>query len=147
MEPIRRRLSDPYLVLILINALFIVYALFLDSPQTIARGLWDILSARGVLITDYVDLGGPGAALVNAALASFLTVAIMRLFHIQPNGAIIMGIWLNTGFALFGKNPLNMLPLIFGVWCYSKARKEPFSNFALMALLSATLAPLVSEIA
>lgn len=147
MELIRKRLSNPYWVLVLINVLMIAYALIVDNPRTIARGLWDILSARGVLITDYVVLGGPGAALVNAALASFLTIAVMCFFRIQPNGAIIMGIWLNLGFALFGKNPLNMLPLMLGVWCYSRVRREPVSNFALMALLSATLAPMVSEIA
>lgn len=147
MTILQKKLRNPYVVLILFSFILILYAFLIDSPSAIFGGLWNILSSRGVLITDYIMLGGPGAALVNAALASLLNIGVMLLFRVEPNGAIIMAVWLNTGFALFGKNPFNILPLLIGVWLYSKARKEPFSNFALMALLSATLAPIVSEVA
>jgi len=56
-----------------------------------------------------------------------------------------MALWLTAGFAFFGKNVFNMIPLTIGVWLYSKYRREPFSNYTLASLLVATLSPVVSE--
>jgi hypothetical protein len=39
-----------------------------------------------------------------------------------------------------------MIPLTFGVWLYSRYKKEPFRNFSLASLLVATLTPNVSEV-
>jgi len=140
-------LAAPYRVVWLVIALLISSALLLEPPAEILRGLGRILTSRGVLITDYLVLGSPGSALVNAALVGALSLCLMLLARVPANGAILMAIWLNMGFALFGKNVLNMLPLVAGVWLYAQVRREPFSRFSLVALLSATLAPVVSEIA
>ena len=147
MKSVRNRLDHPYTVLVLICIFMIVFALFLDGPMDILQGVRKIFVSRGILITDYIELAGRGAALVNAATVGIFSVVLMKLAKVAPSGAIIMAVWLNCGFAFFGKNILNMLPLIAGVWLYSKLRKEPFANFSLTALLSATLAPVVSEIA
>ncbi len=147
MTFIRKKWNDPYIVLISVDLLFVVFAFLFDTSSNIANGMRQIFTSRGILITDYVDLGGPGAALINAALAGAMGITMMKVSRVTPNGAIIMAIWLNIGFALFGKNILNMLPLMAGVWLYSHARREPFSNYSLTALMSATLAPIVSEIA
>jgi len=56
-----------------------------------------------------------------------------------------MALWLTAGFAFFGKNVFNMIPLTIGVWLYAKYKKEPFSNYTLASLLVATLSPVVSE--
>ena len=70
---------------------------------------------------------------------------ILILLKVKPNGAIIMSIWLIKGFAFFGKNILNIWPIMIGVYLYSKYKKEPFSKYILAALLSTTLAPTVSQ--
>jgi hypothetical protein len=57
-----------------------------------------------------------------------------------------MSLWLMTGFAFFGKNILNIWPIIIGVYLYSRYQKEPFLNYSLVALLSTTLAPTVSQL-
>ena len=57
-----------------------------------------------------------------------------------------MSLWLMTGFSFFGKNLLNIWPIIIGVYLYSKYQKEPFLNYSLVALLSTTLAPAVSQL-
>jgi hypothetical protein len=66
---------------------------------------------------------------------------------VKPDGSIIMALWLTTGFAFFGKNLFNMLPITVGVYLYTLYRKEPIVNYALAALLSSTLSPVVSGIA
>ncbi|MGL6109469.1 MAG: DUF1576 domain-containing protein, partial [Rubrivivax sp.] len=45
---------------------FIAFGLAVDSPQRVGHGLIAILSSRDTLITDYIGLGGIGAAFVNA---------------------------------------------------------------------------------
>lgn len=140
-----RRFYLPYVVISIINLFFLLSAFILDSPREILSGLITILKSPDILITDYVELGGIGAALINSSLTSFIPMIILILLKVKPNGAIIMSIWLIKGFAFFGKNILNIWPIMIGVYLYSKYKKEPFSKYVLTALLSTTLAPTVSQ--
>ena len=54
------------MLLIFASGLFLAGAL-LDTPDNIARGLIRIVMTEDPLITDYVQLAGVGAALVNSA--------------------------------------------------------------------------------
>jgi len=143
---IKKRYLIPYLFMLAVYLLFLVFALVLDTPGNIWEGLWRIAFSRSILISDYIEIGGIGATLVNAAIVGTFSVAMMLINGIRPNGAIIMALWLSTGFAFFGKNILNMFPITAGVWLVSKYQKEPFINYALNALLCATLSPVVSEL-
>jgi MFS family permease len=58
-----------------------------------------------------------------------------------------MAMWMSIGFAFFGKNVFNMVPLTCGVWLFAKYSKGSFSSYYLSALLVATLCPTISEIA
>ncbi|WP_300382168.1 DUF1576 domain-containing protein [Clostridium sp.] len=126
---------------------FIIIAFIIDSPKEIILGLKEIIISPDILITDYVELGGIGASLVNSGLTSIFSILILVINKIKPNGATIMSLWLMTGFAFFGKNILNIWPIIIGVFIYSEYQKEPFLNYSLVALLSTTLAPAVSQLA
>lgn len=140
----RRKPNRAYQLMMLVYALFIVVAFVVDTPQAIAQGLWRILRSRSVLITDYMAVGGPGAMLMNAAMVGLFSVVVQMGVGVRPNGATVMAMWLSTGFAMFGKNVFNMLPISLGVWLYAKAKKEPFMNYTLVFLLSATCTPVVS---
>lgn len=129
-----------------IYGLFVLFAFVMDTPQNIVEGLYRISTSRSILITDYIELGGIGATFVNSAIVGCASIFLMVRNGIKPNGAIIMAIWLTTGFALFGKNIFNMMPITFGVWLFAKYQKQPFMNYALVALLSASVSPVVSEI-
>ena len=145
-DPIKRRLYFPYAFMLGIYAIFIVFAFVMDSPADIYRGLIKIVTSKSILITDYIELGGIGATLINSVLVGCFSIFMMVHNGIKPNGAIIMAIWLTTGFAFFGKNVFNMLPITFGVWLFSKYQREPFMSYALASLLCATLSPVVSEL-
>ncbi|MCL2078819.1 MAG: DUF1576 domain-containing protein [Oscillospiraceae bacterium] len=144
---IRGRLPLPYAIMLCVNLFFICVAFAVDTPIAIWEGFLRIISSRSILITDYLAVGGVGATLVNAAIAGFSGLLMLISSRIKPSGAIIMALWLTAGFAFFGKNVFNMIPLTIGVGIYSKYKKEPFSNYALASLLVATLSPVVSEIA
>jgi hypothetical protein len=130
-----------------VYALFAVTAFLHDTPADIFRGFYEILTARSVLLTDYIYVGGIGAALLNSVLVGGFSILILMRGGVKPDGSIIMALWLTTGFAFFGKNLFNMLPLTLGVYLYSLYRKEPFINYSLAAMLSSTLSPVVSGIA
>jgi Protein of unknown function (DUF1576) len=141
------RLYPPYIFLLVIYGAFIIIAFIMDSPKEIFLGLKEIITTSDILVTDYVELGGIGAALVNSSLTSIFSIIILFINKVKPNGATIMSLWLMTGFAFFGKNILNIWPIIIGVFIYSEYQKEPFLNYSLVAILSTTLAPAVSQLA
>ena len=142
----RRKPNRPYHLMMLFYLLFVVFAFIVDTPQQIFEGMGRIVTCRSVLITDYMEIGGIGATLVNATIVGLFSVLVQMRVGVRPNGATIMAMWLSTGFAMFGKNIFNMLPVSLGVWLYARVKKEPFMNYALVFLLSATCTPVVSGI-
>ena len=146
-ETTRKRnvLPLPYIIMLIVNTTFIAMAFLLDDPVDIYEGFLRIISSRSILVTDYFAIGGVGAAFINVAIVGLSSLTMLITSRIKPSGAIIMALWLTAGFAFFGKNVFNMIPLTVGVWLYAKYRKEPFSNYTLASLLVATLSPVVSE--
>lgn len=125
-----------------------VLGFILDTPQNILAGLLKIISTEDCLITDYIALAGPGAAFINAAIVTVISLTILHHVHDPLNGYTTVEIGLMAGFSLFGKNFLNIIPIIFGTFLYAKiVRKESFTKYASVALLSTSLAPVVSFIA
>jgi len=143
---LRTILPLPYVLMLAVNLSFIALAFSLETPEVIFDGFIRIISSRSILVTDYIAVGGIGAALLNVAIAGLSSLLMLITSRIKPSGAVIMALWLTAGFAFFGKNVFNMIPLTIGVWLYAKYKKEPFSNYTLASLLVATLSPVVSEI-
>lgn len=142
----KKKLFLPYKILLVIYLFFIVTAFIINSSHEIFNGLIRIILTPDILITDYVEIGGIGATLVNAALTSIISIFILVFIGIKPNGSTIMALWLMTGFSFFGKNILNIWPVMFGVYLFAKYQKQPLLNYTLVMLLSTTLAPTVSQI-
>lgn len=136
----------PYIILSILYLFFILFAFCLDSPSEIFHGLKSIILSSDILITDYMEVGGIGASLINAALTSLLSLLLLIIIGIKPNGSTIMSLWLMTGFSFLGKNIFNIWPIILGVYLFSRYQKEPFLNYILVALLGTSLSPVVSQI-
>ena len=119
----------------------------LDSPADILSGLITIVRSEDALITDYILIANPGAALVNSALVTAISLLILQFWKDTINGMTLVVIGLMSGFSLFGKNFLNIWPILFGTWLYTKYRKEPFGPYANIGLMATALAPVVSYIA
>ena len=141
------KIPADYLVIFFICVSFIIIALVLDSPRQILLNYIKINTSRSVLVTDYVALGGIGAALVNSAISGFLNLFLLIINKRSPNGHIIASLFVTIGFSLFGKNLFNTIPIMFGVWLYGRCHRVKFANLLTHAMFSGTIAPLVSEIA
>ena len=132
----------PYLwsfVVLLVAAGFVM-----DTPQNILAGLKTIALSESALITDYVLIAGPGAALVNSAIVTAISIAVLRKSQDVLNGLTLVVLGLMAGFSLFGKNFLNIWPILIGTWLYSKAVREPFGSYVNIGLMATALSPLIS---
>ena len=135
------------LVVVFYLLFLITVGLFLQTPQEIFYGLKEIFIAPGMLITDYMVVGGIGAALVNGALVGLIGFVLLKINKIDLNGISIAAIFTMVGFALFGKNIWSVLPLIFGVYIYSRVMGKAFKTYIYSALFGTALAPLVTQAA
>lgn len=143
---IKKKMYFAYYLMLLLFLIFIVIGFVIDTPTDIWAGMKNILFESNLLLTDYIELGGIGAALVNSGLLSILMILLLFSVGVKPNGATIAALWLISGFAFFGKNIVNVWPSILGVWLYAKYQKEPFLNYVLIALFGTTLSPAVNEL-
>ncbi len=143
----KSKFREPYLLHLSVCLFVIAFAFLLESPKEIYSGFIEIIKSQSVLVTDYTVVGGLSATLVNVGLCGIIVLAILYLGDLKFNGSLIMAFWLVFGFAFFGKNIINITPILFGGYLYSKNKKEPFSRYSLVAILSTTLSPAVSSIA
>ncbi len=125
---------------------FTIFGFIMSSPDQILAGLVQILTTRDVLITDYIGVGGVGAAFVNAGLLTLIACAIYRLTQTRILGAAVASLFLVLGFGLFGKNLLNIWPIVAGVFLYARFKQEAFTTYINVAFFGCALAPVFSEI-
>ena len=121
-------------------------ACFVQSPASVVRGLWAILTTRDALLTDYFGVGGIGGGCVSAGLLTLAACCVYWRAGAQMTGAAVACLFLVLGFGLFGKNLLNVWPIVAGVWLYAKFRGEPFHSHLNTAFFGAALAPVFTEI-
>ena len=136
-----------YIIIAFFCAFFIVAAFLFSSPIDIAIGYRQIITAPGVLVTDYMAVANIGAALFNAGLLMFCAMILAKAGQIAMDGPVIAAIFTIGGFALFGKNIVNIWPIIMGVYLHAKFRRQKFGRFMLPALFGTALGPMVSQIA
>ncbi len=122
----------------------LVTGLLLESPLTVLHGLWRIVTARSLLLSDYLVVGGVGATFVNAGLCGMVAALLLPLAGISINGPFIAAVYTVVGFAFFGKTVYSIWPILFGAWLYTRVQRIPYRNSLLVALFGTTLAPLVS---
>ena len=142
------QVSDNVVLLIvaLYAASFVVFGFLVDTPAEIFRGLGRILTSRDTLLTDYIGVGGMGAAFVNAGLLTLCSSFVYYKSRAKMGGASVACLFLVLGFALFGKNLLNIWFIVAGVFLYSRFRNEPFATNINVAFFGVALAPIFSEI-
>lgn len=138
--------KNKYIIITAYSIIIMVSALFFNSPLEIIIGMKKILGAQSILVTDYMAIASPGAAIFNSGLMMLIAIIISKKSKVNMNGTIIAAIFTVAGFALFGKNIYNTWSIVFGVFIYSKLQKESFSKFLLIALFGTALGPMVSQI-
>ena len=147
MEQLREKLKGKELISFSIFTMILLFvaAFLLDTPADIGKSMITIVLSRDTLITDYFELAWYGAAFFNAALVLGSAIWMMYRLKMHFTGLTMAVLFINVGFALFGKNPLNVMPIIIGTWLYAKVHKAPMSRYIYTALFGSCLSPLVTE--
>lgn len=114
---VRERLEDSELKVFCGFSIMMVIAagiagMVLDGqgPAGVLRGLWTIIISRDALITDYFELAGYGSALMNAAIVMAMGLWLLHREGVRFTGLTMAAIFINVGYGLWGKNPVNILP-------------------------------------
>jgi hypothetical protein len=124
----------------------VLLGFWLNTPREIFEGIQKIVSSPDTLITDYIAVGGVGAALVNSGCLTLIVLLIFYWFKLQVNGVTIACLFTITGFALFGKNLFNIWFIIAGAFLYIQLKKESWIKLIYPAFFGTALAPVVTEV-
>ena len=133
-----------YHMLLGLSVLIAAFAVILQHDKSLLTGFWAIQMGHAGLITDPICTGGPGAALLNAAVMLLLSTLLVRLQGMPFTGLSAACLFMMAGFSLLGKNVVNSLPILLGGFLYSRYKDEPFSRYTYLTLFGTCLSPMVS---
>ncbi|MGM0409738.1 MAG: DUF1576 domain-containing protein [Bacillota bacterium] len=145
----KKRISNnsKFMIIGLYMLVILTFA-FLSTPiHEILNGIYKIIFSTDLLISDYLMVGGLGAAFLNSGLLGLFSLLLIKKIKTKINGLSVAAIFTIAGFSLFGKNLVNVIPIIIGVWGYSFYQKEKFNKYIIPALFGTALAPMVTQIA
>ena len=140
----RRRIT---ILLLGFSCGLITLGFLVTPPRDVIVGLGTIFTSPGILITDYVALANLGAALVNAGLVTLIALAIPWTIGAKFTGYLLAGAFTMMGFAFFGKNPLNTVPIFGGIYLYGVVAGREQADLLAPYLFGTTLGPLVGQMA
>ncbi|HAX02899.1 MAG: hypothetical protein A2Y45_05660 [Tenericutes bacterium GWC2_34_14] len=124
--------------------LLTILAFIFDTPSNVIHGFGIILTSPSVLVTDYLRIGGLGASLFNVSTILLMTYVLIKLLKLNMTGPIFAGLLTIAGFAFFGKNILNVLPIYVGIFLNAKFQKVEFKSLIIVLLFATGIAPIVS---
>ncbi|MDH8679249.1 DUF1576 domain-containing protein [Fusibacter bizertensis] len=136
------------LILAVFPLIFLIFGVLyaLSQGANLAQGMTSIIKSPTTLITDFMVVGGIGAAFVNSALIGFFNLYLLKRYKMRINGLLIAAFFTVLGFSFFGKNVLNILPIYLGGYLYARYQQIPMKNVILVIMFSTALAPIVSFI-
>lgn len=137
--------NDLYIEIICLS--FFVLAFAYMPNENFLEGYFKILTNNAVLLQDFIYIGGISAALFNVGTVLLLNIIIVKILHVKISSPIFAGLLISAGFAFFGKTVINVLPIYFGIYLFSKFKHLKLRSFIITLLFSSGLAPLVSYIA
>ncbi len=125
---------------------FIAVGFMLQPAAEVGEGLARIIREPDFLITDYFVIGGPGAALVNGGIIWLVSLLLIYLLGREMEGHAFTSGMLMFGFALFGKNLLNIWPILAGVFLYAKYHKASPADYIYTGLYGTSLSPIITQV-
>ncbi len=141
-EHILKYIKQYYLLFIFLIAFIFVF--LLEPLPIMFENYRRILTSSSVLLSDYLYIGGLAATLFNVILTIGVNLLILKWMKIKINGPIFACLLTIAGFAFFGKNLYNALPIYFGVYLYCKITKTTCKEHVLVFLLSSGISPITS---
>ncbi|NLN83124.1 MAG: DUF1576 domain-containing protein [Firmicutes bacterium] len=127
-----------------VNFLFLAAALVFNQDGQMLSGLAKTLTSFAGSTMDYFSAGGLSAALLNVSLSGFLAFLVFLSGKTKASGSGLMAYMITLGFSFYGKTFLTSLPIVVGVYLYSRLNKIKWTQNTAMALFACSLDPTVS---
>lgn len=137
-----------FISILLISSIIIGFSCYVfHERENVLTGILKIITSQAILITDFLVIGGIGAAFLNAFLIFLFNFTLSRLLKVEITGLIVASFFTVFGFSFFGKNILNILPFYLGGILYSVFEHIDFKEIFVSVSFTSALAPFVSEVA
>lgn len=134
-------------VLLIFPIVFMIFGIVMSIlDRNFLSGYINIAKSPTILITDFLELGGVGAAFINAAIIGFINIFLLKHFKMKINGLLIAGFMTLLGFSFFGKNIINIIPLYAGGYIYAKFQRIHMRDIIVIIMFSTGLSPIISEL-
>jgi len=131
-----------------LGSVMILIAFLVNTPSEVFSGHLAIITSPSILITDYIAYANLGAAFLNAGLVTLMGLGLAWLIRARFNGYLLSGIFTLCGFAFFGKNIFNIIPIFAGVFLFDLLFAHVRMKDLIAPLLfGTTLGPVVSQVA
>lgn len=138
-------------IILIILSLFlltlVISGVVIDGITSSLRGFVQLQIHPARLINDFIEISGIGGAFFNAVIVGLIGIILVLITGIKFSGPTYAAILTMTGFGLFGKTPMNILPIILGVYFAALAMNKTFKDYIIIALFGTALGPVVSMIA
>lgn len=133
-----------YIPLFIYSFLLLSIGLSAQPLQRLIQDMLIILQSPSNLVTDYFELASFGSAFFNSGLLTLVSLTMAYSQKVRISGPLIASIFSVSGFSFFGKNIYNSIPIILGVYLYSRFARKPFSHYIITGLFGSSLSPIVS---
>jgi len=134
-------------VLLVFPLSFLLFGIIMSfQDQNLIDGYIRIAKSPTILITDFLQLGGVGAAFINSAIIGLINLMLLKKFKMRINGLLIAAFMTLLGFSFFGKNIVNIIPLYVGGYLYAKHQQIHMRDVIVIIMFSTGLSPIISEL-
>lgn len=138
--------NQRFILLSMIPIYFMLIGLLIQTPRQIFKGLIDLITGSDILITDYFEVGGPGAAFVNAGILTLLLIAIHYFAKMDFNGHTVTSCCMMFGFSLFGKNIFNIWLILMGIFIYAWLHGVSIKKYLYVGCYGTCLSPIITQV-
>ena len=125
----------------------ILPAFFSEDIIHILEGWVRLNFSTANLFTDYVFVTNNATAFFNAGVMFLFSALLVYFSKIPFHGKQIAAMGMMIGFSFFGKNLFNSIPIVLGVYFYTRIFEPGWEENVPTALFGTGIAPLISELA
>lgn len=148
IDPLWKMSPDPLSVwMVPVTSGVLILAGLLDRDRPLLAAYRDLLKLPGRLPSDFMEMAGRGASLVNMGIMGLLFWGLVLAVGAPLNGPVLGGIYTVVGFAAFGKHPRNVTPVVAGIagaaLLFGHGLSDP--GVILAILFGTTLAPIAGQ--
>lgn len=138
--------NQRFILISMIPVYFMLIGFLIQTPAQIFKGLIAIITGTDILITDYFEVGGPGAAFVNAGFITLFLIAIHYFGKVDFNGHAVTSCCMMFGFSLFGKNILNIWLILMGILLYAILHGVSMKKYLYVGCYGTCLSPIITQV-